>query len=618
MLALVLALLPVGSSTALSDSEYSSYSQNSIYFYDSSIGNIDRCDEPVLGRNVTWIGDSYSVGASNYIMEKLDGVDLGNFNSDNPNADQPSDSYIKVSKFVESGNENNPGGISILRSIVDEEKLRPYLVFALGNNGGITEAQVRTVMRLAGDNTKVVFVNMYMATTNSDTQSYIRSSNEVLADAADEYNNVRIADWASVARDEYYSNDSSGVHPSSGYEEWVNVIYRALSSFNSGVNGTTVGENQNYAGDTVWTEEQLGAINANRTVYEKAEQEYGIPWQAMATMHSLETGLARTNPANGQGIYQLYSYTDGGTNSNAFVPAGPVSEEEFERQTLIAAEQMKRMIESKNLEVNSNDGIKSLMFQYNGMAPEYINKALAMGFSQEEAEFGEGSPYVMNRYDARRDPGSPDMDSHWPGRFVGDGVYDEHATQSDFGGFVKYTALTGGVCNGGGNMDLNASAIELAWPEAEAYKSAIDPKPEYVRAMESTGIRAEADPNNDGIWDAAPRRMGMSCDMFVGTVVRYSGVDPSFPYSLGNQKTYLDESDMWDYLLITDSSQYKAGDIRIEYDGGHITMVVEVDGELKIASASAFSRFGDIGSFYPGDLGSSTYGSGNPTYRLKR
>ena len=111
---------------------------------------------------------------------------------------------------------------------------------------------------------------------------------------------------------------------------------------------------------------------------------------------------------------------------------------------------MKDMIESAGLDVASDEGIKSLLFQYNGTASVYKQKALDMGFSQEEADWGEGSAYVMNRYDERRDPASPNMDSHWPGRFVADGVYDPSSTSMGFGGFVKYIALGGG----GGNTCL--------------------------------------------------------------------------------------------------------------------------------------------------------------------
>lgn len=619
-LGLLLALTPVQVFAELPQGTLDYFSQNDILFYDPTGGCENGTAAPILGKNVTWIGDSYSEGAElkssgSLISKRLAGVDLGNFNRDG--GDQPAGAYAKGSKFVESGSENNPGGIKILADIVERGQLRPYLVFALGNNGGITTEQVEEVLRLAGDRTKIVFVNLYMTSSDANIQAYIRSSNEVLKKAAEEHTNVRVADWAAVAKDEYYSGDTSGVHPFAGYEEWVNVIYEALTSFNRGVNGTTVSNNQNYAGDTVWSDEQLSAIEANRSVYEKAQEQYGIPWQAMATMHSLETSLLRTNPTNGQGLYQLYTYTAGGSNGNAFLPAGPVSDAEFERQTLIAAAEMKKMIEAQGLEVDSDEGIKALLFQYNGKAQQYIDKALAMGFSQAEANIGEGSPYVMNRYDARRDPNSSAMDPAWPGRFVADEVYDASSTQYDFGGFVKYLALAGSTASGNicisglaeGNMDLNASAIELAWPENESHKSFSEPKPEYTAAMKSTGIWAEADTNNDGSWDAAPRRMGMSCDMFVGTVVRYAGIDPEFPYSLGMQKDYLANSDMWEELQITDSSQYQEGDIRIEYGGGHISMVVKVDGELKIASASAFERFGDVGAFYM---------NGNLTYRLKR
>lgn len=614
----IMALLPGFSvfGTGIDQATLNFNAHNNIFFYDPTAGCGTKVAAPVLGKNVTWIGDSYSVAAElrGLISGKLPGVDLGDYSDGN----QPADSYIKESKGVSyDAGSDNPGGITILENIVAAGKLRPYLVFALGANNGITDDDVNKVLNEAGSDTDIVFVTQYMTTDNANTQAYIRSSNEVLEKAEKNHSNVRVADWASVAKDEYYATDSSGVHPYGGLEEWVGVIYNALLSFNKGTNGTNIVYNENYAGDMVWTDEQLAAIKNNQAIYEKAEKEYGVPWQAIATMHSLETGLARYNPDNGQGIYQLYSYTDGGTNANAFLPAGPVDEAEFERQTMIATQQMKAMIESRGLSVSSDEGIKALLFAYNGTASQYIDKALALGFSQAEANIGEGSPYVMNRYDARRDPNSDKMDPAWPGRYVADGVYDASAVQYDFGGFVKYIALVGSsdngtVCveeNAGGSMDLNAAAIELAWPEAEQQKSFSEPKPEYVNAMKSTGIWAEADTNNDGIWDTAPRRMGMSCDMFVGTVVRYSGVDPTFPYYLGGEKDYLANSDLWEELYINDSSQYKAGDIRIEYDGGHITMVVEIDGELKIASASAFERFGDIGSFYP---------NGNLTYRLRQ
>lgn len=383
---------------------------------------------------------------------------------------------------------------------------------------------------------------------------------------------------------------------------------------------SSASNNRNYAGDTVWSEEQLSAIRANRSIYEKAEQQYGVPWQAIAVVHSLETGLARTNPSNGQGVYQLYSYTGGGKNAEAFLPAGAVTEAEFERQTLIAASEMKATIEAAGLKVDSDEGVKALLFQYNGKASQYKEKALAMGFSEAEAEIGEGSPYVMNRYDAKRDPNSSQMNANWPGRFVADGVYDASATQYDFGGFVKYVALVGmtdgsGLCAGGlasGNMDLNASAIALAWAQEERANTFTKGKAEYLAAIKETWNSGyELSVANAGGFNRGDGTMipvGMSCDNFVGTVVRYSGIDPDFPVWLGSQKAYLASSDAWEVVSGDDSSEVRAGDIRIENNGGHIIMIAEVDGELKVASASSGDRYGDIQDYYT---------KSGVTYRLK-
>ena len=605
--------------------------QNHIQMYDGNGGCVDGPVQPVLGKNVTWIGDSYSEAAElnsngNLISKSLSGVDVGDFNKAGTGAvgDQSADSYLMVSKRVRgSAGKNNPGGIEILKKIVEEDKLRPYLVFALGANNGITEKDVKEIVELAGDDTNIVFATLYMTTDNKETQDSIKSSNEVLKKAEKDYSNVRVADWAAIAKDEYYDTDPSGVHPYGGLKEWVGVIVKTLSLFSGGI-GTSSKEtavnNQNYAGDTVWSVEQLTAIKNNRSVYEKAEKKYGIPWQAIATMHNLETNLAKSNPDNGQGLYQLYSYTRGGNNENAFKPAGPIDDKEFERQTMIAAEQMKAMIESAGLDVGSDDGIKSLLFQYNGTSDEYKKKALALGFTQEQANIGEGSPYVMNRYDAKRDPNSDEMDPAWPGRYVADNVYDKNATQSGFGGFVLYKALVGATSGDicptgpiGGNKDISKTASQIAWPEAEQARSRSEISPGYAQAIKQTWTEgwdlsvAEAGSFDRGDGTIIP--VGKSCDNFVGTVIRASGVDPNFPVWLGSQKTYLESSDMWELVEVTDSSQAQAGDIRIENGGGHILLIVEVDGELKVASASSGERFGDISSYY--------YQPGL-TYRLRR
>ena len=194
----------------------------------------------------------------------------------------------------------------------------------------------------------------------------------------------------------------------------------------------------------------MQAIEDNKAAYQEAAKEYDLPWQILAVLHKMEHGLKRSNPKNGQGVYQLYSYTDGGKNENRFEPAGSVSEEEFKRQTKIAAKVVSE--KAGGMDLSKPDNVKKLFFLYNGAAQEYKDKAIAMGFSKAEAENGEGSAYVMNRYDARRDPTSDKMDPLWPGRFTKDKEYNAESTSNNFGAYVQYEALGGAAdgCSSGG------------------------------------------------------------------------------------------------------------------------------------------------------------------------
>ena len=347
--------------------------------------------------------------------------------------------------------------------------------------------------------------------------------------------------------------------------------------------------NQNYAGSQVWSAAELEMISQNQAIYEEVADKYGFPWQVMAVFHSMETGLRRYNPGNGQGVYQLYSYTAGGTNSNRFEPAASISEEEFRRQTDIAAE----FISSSVGDLNNPDNVKKLFFKFNGQSSKYIEKALALGFSQEEAENGEGSPYVMNGYDASRDPTSSEMNPAWAGRYVKDGVYDASATSSRFGAFVKYEALSGdsifcddedGDINGGGDGNIVSTALALSWDGKGHAKD--EPKSEYVKAMKEVGTYVK--PCRSAGGDCAPE--GASCDIFVSTVMRYSGSDSSFPVSgpIVQENYMKSHTDMYTHVNASDVSDLEAGDILVATDNGrHIYLYL---GDGMQASASFNDR----------------------------
>lgn len=365
----------------------------------------------------------------------------------------------------------------------------------------------------------------------------------------------------------------------------------------SSSNCTSTGNNTNYAGEQVWTEGEMALIELNRPVYEEVATKYGFAWQFLAVIHSMESGLSRTNPYQsdgtpGEGVYQLHSIKS--EHAALFQSGKVLTDAEFHEQTELAAQVL-----SSNNDLTTDGGIKRAFFRYNGVAQVYINKALNMGFSQEEAENGEGSYYVMNRYDAARDPASSSMSPYWPGRYVRDGVYDPSSTSMTFGAYTKFAAIGGGsdICTAGNN-DINSTALQLAWPEYGVH-SLNDPTPEYKTALSAVGL------SNYGDYNV---QIGASCDAFVATVMRYSGVDPEF-YCCGvggaddprnSQYQYLiSHPELYQKVGVADNSaNAQPGDIRIRQHH-HIELVVQLsDGTLAIAAASYGERTAEIENWY--------------------
>ena len=93
-------------------------------------------------------------------------------------------------------------------------------------------------------------------------------------------------------------------------------------------------------------------------------------------------------------------------------------------------------------------------------------------------------------------------------------------------------------------------------------------------------------------------RAGASCDVFVGTVVRSSGYDTSFPRGLQEDKSYLPRSDKFKKVTIKSVADYEPGDLIFYVNkghGGHIAVYVEIGGVGYIAEASfSLKAFGRI------------------------
>ncbi len=208
--------------------------------------------------------------------------------------------------------------------------------------------------------------------------------------------------------------------------------------------GAVTGNGTDYAGRKILTEGQAAAVAKNQAVYQAAAKEANIPWQMLAVVHLRETGLALSNPSNGQGIYQIVSGAGGP------YPAGAVNQQEFKRQTKFAAEFIKNKAGSnyeghKTLTANADvETVKDTFFSYNGRASVYETQAAAVGFDSKTQGY-EGSPYVMNKADKKRDPAeNPDG---W-GQIKRDNGGIEYPANSDYGAFVQYAGLTGSGVGG--------------------------------------------------------------------------------------------------------------------------------------------------------------------------
>lgn len=204
--------------------------------------------------------------------------------------------------------------------------------------------------------------------------------------------------------------------------------------------------NVDYRGNEILNPTQLANLTENASTYQEAADKVDIPWQMLAVVHLREHGLKKSNPSNGQGIYQFYSKQGGP------YPTGKVSDAEFLRQTILAAEFLKtkagsNYAQNKNLTAQSPpEVIKDTFFGYNGRAQVYVDQAKSIGFGGV-AEGYEGSPYVMNKADAKRDPDVAKSGT-W-GQIKTDGGSIQYPANDDYGAFVVYASIAGITINDG-------------------------------------------------------------------------------------------------------------------------------------------------------------------------
>lgn len=210
----------------LAEEDLQMYSQNNILFYDPSEINCEDDGSITVkptGENITWIGDSYSVGAHTIIEREFEGIDFGGSVGN-------SSSYIQSNKGVSDrygGGEANPPALTVLRRIIETGELKPYLVMAIGTNAGWTDEEVVEFEDIISEypDTKVIFTTVK---ANVHLIAEDLGTNERLRNLVDGNDNYYLADWEVAFNPAYYATDN--VHPvaNGGYEKWVEVIKEAM------------------------------------------------------------------------------------------------------------------------------------------------------------------------------------------------------------------------------------------------------------------------------------------------------------------------------------------------------------------------------------------------------
>jgi len=128
------------------------------------------------------------------------------------------------------------------------------------------------------------------------------------------------------------------------------------------------------------------------------------------------------------------------------------------------------------------------------------------------------------------------------------------------------------------NQKLVDMAVKCAWPFGTKKKKCKYPSGSPKKAYKAALKKAYGSRKGWG----KQTRAGASCDVFVGTVARASGVDKKFPRGLDEQIPYLAKSKKWKRVK---RKNKKPGDIVVQkYKSGGKHIVVLVDGN-KLANA---------------------------------
>lgn len=113
-------------------------------------------------------------------------------------------------------------GRTTFEGYIQQNLAGKIVVFALGTNGLVTDAQIDAIMADAGNQRTVVFVN------TRSPQPWVGATNQAIANAATRYKNVRVIDWYGYSANRNDLFDGDGTHLSNaGVAEYLKLIHDA-------------------------------------------------------------------------------------------------------------------------------------------------------------------------------------------------------------------------------------------------------------------------------------------------------------------------------------------------------------------------------------------------------
>ncbi|MGZ0711739.1 acyltransferase family protein (plasmid) [Coraliomargarita sp. W4R53] len=138
----------------------------------------------VEGTLVSAVGDSVMLASAPALLGRMPGIQI--------------DAAVSRSTWA---------GPAILQNLADSNKLRDFVVLALGTNGPIDNDSMERMIEIIGPDRQVILVNAFAP------RDWIPGVNKTLAEFAKNYPNVQVADWSNAIADHTDLLAGDKIHP---------------------------------------------------------------------------------------------------------------------------------------------------------------------------------------------------------------------------------------------------------------------------------------------------------------------------------------------------------------------------------------------------------------------